>query len=98
MISRPSALTQRVYGVSFSVLNLLASSSETSALFLAVSAIRHSSTYVDLKSRIACDAHARGCTRGHGRARGNVHAHAHAHDHARGGAGAGAALDRAGLR
>jgi hypothetical protein len=31
-----------VYGVSFSVLNLLASSSETSAFFLAVSAIGHS--------------------------------------------------------
>src|ERR1700758_4845201 len=45
MISSPSALTHRVYGVSFSVLNLLASSSETSAFFLAVSAIRHSYTY-----------------------------------------------------
>src|SRR5580658_9036080 len=35
MMSRPSAFTQRVYGVSFSVLNLLASSSETTA-FLAI--------------------------------------------------------------
>src|ERR1700689_4594676 len=35
MISRPSAFTQRVYGVSFSVLNLLARSSETTA-FLAI--------------------------------------------------------------
>src|SRR5580700_10073024 len=35
MMSRPSAFTQRVYGVSFSVLNLLASSSETMA-FLAI--------------------------------------------------------------
>src|ERR1700733_4479842 len=34
-ISRPSAFTQRVYGVSFSVLNLLARSSETTA-FLAI--------------------------------------------------------------
>src|SRR5580700_9992955 len=35
MMSRPSAFTQRVYGVSFSVLNLLARSSETTA-FLAI--------------------------------------------------------------
>src|ERR1700691_4890310 len=34
-ISRPSAFTQRVYGVSFSVLNLLVRSSETTA-FLAI--------------------------------------------------------------
>ena len=35
MISSPSAFTQRVYGVSFSVLNLFANSSETTA-FLAI--------------------------------------------------------------
>src|SRR5215472_5382066 len=41
MISSPSAFTHRVYGVSFSVVNLLASASETSAFFLAISAIGH---------------------------------------------------------
>src|SRR5215472_17910443 len=53
MISRPSVLTHRVYGVSFSVLNLLASSSETSALFFAVSAIRYS-LYVLIQNRADC--------------------------------------------
>src|SRR5690348_3574254 len=111
MMSSPSDFTHRVYGVSFSVLNLLASSSETSAFFLAISAIefpyacgRHCILMKNASQRVKNKDLSYACGCGHACESAHVHVHAHgnahlsAHDRARGGAGAAAAVDPAGLR